>query len=240
MQMQMQTQTKNFNVYDEENKAVQEAYSLLTANVHFSNNDKSIKTVTIASCMPEVGKTTIAINLAISMARSGWKTLLVDTDIRKPGNAKRISDEATQGVSDIIEGKANISEAICTTNIQNLVYLSCGKNNSNPIELLCSAKFEKFIEEVKEGYDFVIFDTPTLSSVIDGALVASKTDATLLVAEMGSTKLTTLKRSKEQLEKANANILGVVLNKVKKRDFQKYVQTYNYFFDTSRFVKKKA
>jgi protein-tyrosine kinase len=232
-------QTKNFNVYNEENKAVQEAYSLLMANVHFRNVKDTIKTVTLTSCNPEVGKTTIAINLAISMARSGWKTLLVDADIRKPGSVKRLSNEVMLGISDIMDEKISVSDVMCNTNIQNLFYLSCGKNNNNPIELLCSARFEKLVMEVREQYDFIIFDTPSLSSVIDGALVASKTDATLLVAQMGTTTLTSLKRSKEQLKKANTNILGVILNKVKKRDYLKYVESYDYFFDIEQFEKKK-
>lgn len=232
-------QTRNFNVYDEDNKAVQEAYALLTANLHFSNSASPMKTLAIASFGPNVGRTTVAINLAISMAKSGRQTLLLDTDMRKPRKVKRLSNNEIHGFSEVVEGKIEMTDVMHNTNITNLTYLSCGENIINPIEILCSSKFEKFISDMKEKFDFIILDTPTLSSVIDGALVASKVDATLIVAEMGVTKLTDLDRAKEQLKKANANIIGVVLNKVKKHDYQKYVQAYNYFFDTRRFEKRK-
>lgn len=221
---------KNSNVYDQENRAVQDAYALLTANVHFSSGkEKNIKTITLTSWMPNVGKTTVAINLAISLSRSGWNTLFVDVDIRKPIGYKRLSTGEYLGLSDIIEDGISLTKSISSTNIANLSYLSCGKDNDNPIELLCSPGFSEFIVEVREIYDFVVFDTPALSSVIDGALVSSKTDGVILVAQMGKTKLTNLHRAKEQLEKANANIIGVVINKVKRRDYIKYVESYNYF-----------
>lgn len=222
-------QTKNFRVYDEENMAVQDAYALLTANLHFRGAKESIRTIAICSCIPKVGKTTTAINLSISMARSGWKTLMVDADLRKPGTFKRLNNEAMLGLSDIIEDNVSLQDALSTSNIPNLSYLSCGKNIQNPIEMMCSANFDKLMTEFREQYDFVIFDTPALASVIDGALVASKTDVALLVAEIGTTRLTTLNRAKEQLENANACILGVVMNKVEKRDYVKYVESYNYF-----------
>lgn len=228
-------QIKNFSIYNEENKAVKEAYSLLTADISFKNEKESVKTLTLTSCSPKVGKTAVAINLSISMARTGFKTLLVDADLRKPSAVKRLSNEIELGISDISKDDTEINDLICNTNIQNLFYLSSGNNNDNPIEMLNSDRFEKTIKWAKDQFDYVIFDTPSLSSVVDGALVAAKTDATILIAAMGSTKLSTLKRSKLQLETANANLLGVVLNKVKKRDYRKYVEAYDYFFDIKRF-----
>ncbi|MEN6326313.1 MAG: CpsD/CapB family tyrosine-protein kinase [Syntrophomonas sp.] len=223
-------QMKSFNVYDEENIAVKDAYALLMANVHFSSKkEEPIKNVTICSCEPGAGKTTIAINLAISMARSGWKILLVDTDIRKPGNFKRLNNGTNLGLSNIIVDGINLQDALTATNIANLSYLSCGKSVNNAIEMLCSVKLNQFMAESQKQYDFVLFDTPALSTVIDGALVASKTDGVILIAEIGTTKLTALNRAKQQLEKADANIMGVVLTRVKKRDYIKYVESYNYF-----------
>lgn len=234
-------QIKNFSIYNEKSKAVQEAYSLLTANVNFKNEKGPVKTVTLTSSSPKVGKTTVAINLSISMAMAGFKTLLVDADLRKPSDVKRLSDEVEIGICDIINDKIELDDLICGTNVQNLFYLSCGKNNVNPIEMFNSSRFEKAIGIAKGQFDYVIFDTPSLSSVVDGSLVAAKTDATILVASIGSTTLNTLKRSKVQLEKANANLLGVILNKVRKRDYIKYVETYDYFFDIKRFkIKPKA
>lgn len=230
---------KEFNLYFEESMAVRDAYSLLTANVHFFTESQKFKSITITSWNPRVGKTTVAINLAISLAKAGWKTLLVDADLRKPGHYKRLNSNAVPGLSDIIVGDINLQDGLSDTSIANLNYLSCGQANDNPIELLCSPKLTESMDEIKTGYDFIICDTPALSSVIDGALVASQTDAAILIAHMGQTKLTALQRAKEQLGKANCLILGVVLNKVKKRDYVKYVESYDYFLNPARFQKNK-
>lgn len=229
--------TNNFSLYNVENRAVKDAYALLTANINFSSQKVPIKTITICSCSPKVGKTTTAINLAISMASSGWNTLLVDADIRKPGNFKRLYNQSKRGLSDIIEADINLQNILSTTNIPNLSYLSSGLSIHNPIEIFCSKEFDKLVTEIREYYDFVLFDTPALSTVIDGALVAAKTYAVILVAEIGKTKLTSLNRAKEQLEEAHANILGVVMTRVKKRDYIKYMESYNYFDNYNRKVK---
>ena len=231
-------QRKTFNVYDNANKAVQDAYAMLTANIHICSDNK-LKTFVLTSCNPEEGKTSMAISLAISMANSGWKVLLVDADMRKPSDAKRLNSGAQLGLADYLSGEVELKEALCETNIPNLTYLPSGKENPNPIGLLCSTRFEELREKVQNDYQFVLFDTPALTSVIDGALVASKADGTVLVVKMGATTLTTLNRVKQQLEKLNANIIGVVLNKVKKRDYKQYYESYNYFFNPSRFFEKR-
>ena len=231
-------QIKNFNIYEVENMAVQDAYALLVANIHFANekSNNSIRTLTICSYDTKVGKTTTAINLSISMARSGWKVLLVDADTRKPGSFKRLNDNTGIGLSDYIENDMNLQEVLNSTNISNLTYLPCGRKSHNPIELFCSAKFDGFITEIREEYDFVIFDSPALSTVIDSALIATKTDASILVAQIGLSDENSLARAKEQLGKADAFIIGVVLTKVGKREFKKYVESYNYFHHLTKKV----
>lgn len=233
-------QLKTFNVYDNQSKAVQDAYDMLTARIHINNSNTKLKTFVLTSCNPEEGKTSLAISLSISMAHSGWKVLLVDADMRKPTAAKRLNKGSQLGLSDYLSGKIEFNESISETNITNLTYLSCGSDYINPVELLCSLRFQELLNKAQSRYDFVLFDTPALESVVDGAIVASKTEATLLVVEMGSTSLKSIKRAKEQLEDLNANLIGVVLNKVKKRDYKRYLGSYNYFFNTERFFNKEA
>jgi capsular exopolysaccharide synthesis family protein len=231
-------QTKTFNVYNEENKAVQDAYAMLTANIHLRGNRREYKTLVLTSCKPKVGKTSIAISLAMTMAGSGWKVLLVDGDMRRPIAGKRLGGDSLLGLSDYLTGEAELSEALCQTNIKNLTFLHSGENRQNPIGLLCSSRFEELNVTARNEYDFVIFDTPALSSVVDASLFAAMADATLLVVEMGNTSLDSLKPAKEQLEKVNANIMGVVLNKVKKNDYKKYFGSFDYFSDDKKFVNK--
>ena len=230
---------KLFNVYDHKNRAVQEAYAMLTANIHVSNNKNELKTIALTSCNPREGKTSLAINLSIAMAQSGWNVLFIDADMRKPSAAKRLNMGSQRGLSDYLMGEVELRDVLNRTNIPNLTHCSCGSDNPNPIGLLCSSRFRKLVGIVRNDYDIVLVDTPALSSVGDGGVVASKVDAILLTVKMGLTTLTSLKRVKEQLEELDANILGVVLNKVKKRDYKIYFESYNYFFNPKKFFKKK-
>ncbi len=233
-------QIQKFNLYKHENQAVEDAYAMLTANLHINSSKYKLKTIALTSCRPEEGKTSLAISLAISMAYAGWKVLLIDADMRKPTRAKRLSEGSQLGLSDILAGHVEMTDAICETNVKNLMYISCGSDQQNPIGLLCSARFRTLMNNVRNEYDFVFFDTPSLESVVDGAIVASNVDATILIVKTGFISLKSIARAKEKLDDMDANILGVVLNKVKKRDYRRYFSSYNYFFNTKRFFKQKA
>lgn len=227
---------KTFDVYNNKNQAVRDAYEMLAANIHINNIQKNIKTIVLTSCNPEEGKTSLAIGLAVAMANSGWKVLLIDADMRKPMVAKRLNKGVQLGLSDYLSGRMALNEVISETNINNFYYLSSGTDLKNPISLISSNRFESLITKGHKEYDFVLFDTPALSSVVDGALLASKADATLFVVKMGFTKIPNLKRAKEKLENLNAKILGVVLNNVKKREYKKHFGSYDYFFNSERFL----
>jgi capsular exopolysaccharide family len=193
----------------------------------------------VTSHNPGEGKTSLAIGLSVAMANSGWRVLLIDADMRKPVAAKRLSEDTQPGLSDYLTGRIDLKDIIRETNITNFYFVSCGSDILNPIGLLSSARFEEIMQKLHEAYDFVLFDTPALASVVDGAMVASKVDASLLIVKMGSTKLPDLKRAKEQLQNFNSCILGVVLNKVKKRDYKLHYGSYDYFFKSERFFKNK-
>ena len=230
-------QTQKFEIYNQNNSVVEEAFSFLKANFNFANVDKKYKSLALLSSNPREGKTTIAINLAINFAKGGVKTLLVDTDLRKPANGKRLSEGVKKGLSNYITEELKFEDIIMKSNIDSLDYLSCGSKVVNPSALLSSNVFEEFIDEVASKYDLVIFDTPAITSVPDGYIVASKADATLLTIKAGEVKLPKLKRVKEQLEKANANVVGVVLNKVVQSEYRKSFEAYDYFTDDSKFTK---
>lgn len=238
--MEDMMQKKTFEVYNNSNRAVRDAYSMLIANLRVCcNEEKELKTFLITSSNPREGKTSVSISLAAAAADLGLKILLIDSDVRKPGVAKRLNKDIQYGLSDYLSGDLGVSSIVCETNVENLDYISCGNDYRNPIGILSSQKFEKLLVDLRPSYDMIFLDSSALSSVVDGYLIASKADATLLVVKPGEVSLTNLKRVKEQLEKFNANFLGVVLNEVKRRDYKTYYGAYQYFFDTDKFIHNK-
>jgi len=217
---------------------VEEAYKSLRANIQFCEVDNKIKSIAITSCNPGEGKTTTSINIAICMAESGLKVLLVDADMRKPSTYKRLRMKGSDGLSNYLSGYASFDKIISETTIEGLYYLPCGVKPPNPAELIGSEKFTEFLARAEEEFDMVIIDTPPLGSVIDAAVIASKTKGTILVIKSNATDFKLAKRVKVQLEKANARILGVVLNKVSKSNYKNYYNYYGYYNHLQKRKKK--
>ncbi|MCX7920945.1 MAG: CpsD/CapB family tyrosine-protein kinase [Clostridia bacterium] len=218
-----------YNVRESLNTPVEEAYRVLRTNIQFCGFDKKIKTLTITSCTHGEGKTTTAINLALSMAKSGMKVLLVDADLRKPMLMKHLGSNNFTGLSNLISGNSNFDEVTNATNVKNFYFIACGPKPPNPAEIIGSANFTDFLKQAEEQFDVVIIDSPPLGSVIDCAIIAAQTDGTLIVIESNAVEYRNAQRVKEQLEKANARILGVVLNKVEKSDYRNYYSNYSDF-----------
>lgn len=218
--------------------SAEEAYKALRTNIRFCGVVNEIKTLTITSCTPQEGKTTTSINLAISMANAGLKTLLIDTDLRLPMIEKVLSINTLTGITDYITRDIDIDDVIIKTDIENLFIIPCGIVPPNPAELLGTKKFANFVGDIKNKHleilkgklDMIIFDAPPLGSVIDAAILSSLTDGALLVIKPKSTNYKLAIQVKEQLEKANAHILGVILNNVTKKDLR-YGYYYRYRYD---------
>lgn len=220
---------------------VDEAYKALRTNIRFCGAVSRIKTIAITSSTVGEGKTTTCINLARSMADAGMRTLLVELDLRKPALEKYLGMRRKAGITDYITGEVDLEDIIYSTGIKNLYITPCGTIPPNPAELLNSEKFSEFLDSVKDNYfisvkgqfDVVILDTPPLGNVIDAAIVASKADGTLLVIKSNAINYKLAQQVKAQLEKANANLLGVVINNVAKKElkygYKYYYDYYNYY-----------
>jgi protein-tyrosine kinase len=214
----------------------EEAYKTLRTNIRFCSAVNEIKTITVTSCIPKEGKSTTAINLSMSMANAGLKTMLVDTDLRIPTIGKTFGFSNGVGITDYITGEASLNEVIYKTNLENFYVIPCGTIPPNPAELLGTEKFSDFIEIVKSDYllavkgqlDVIIFDSPPLGNVIDSAILSAQTDGVILVIRPKSANYKLADKVKTQLLKANANILGVVLNRITKKDM---TYGYNYYYN---------
>lgn len=194
-------------------KAMEEYYNAIQVNIQFSGSD--LKVITVTSVQPGEGKSTSSTNLAISFANAGYRTLLIDADIRNSvmtGTFK--AEEAFHGLTSYLSGHVNLRDVIHTTSEDNLHLIPAGQVPPNPTTLLQNTRFESMIETVRQSYDYVIVDTPPIGLVVDAAIVAQKTDGSLLVTESGAISRRFVKKAVEQMEQSGAQFLGVILNKV--------------------------
>lgn len=193
-------------------KSLEEYYNSIRTNIQFSG--RNLKVIALTSAQPGEGKSTTATNLAISFAKAGFRTLLIDADTRNSvmsGTFK--SNERYQGLTSFLSGNAELSDVICDTSIDNLMILPAGQVPPNPTSLIQNDNFKSMIETVRGLYDYVIIDTPPLGLVIDAAILAHYSDASLLVVKAGADKRRTVTKLKEQLEQSGSVFLGVILNK---------------------------
>lgn len=190
----------------------EEYFNAIRTNIQLSG--ENIKVVGLTSVSPNEGKSTTAANLAIAYARAGYKTVLVDADIRNSvmhGFFKPL--KKITGLTDYLAGTTDLSNGLCDTDIPNLTVIESGKVSPNPTALLQSNNFENLIHTLRRYYDYVIIDTPPLGLVIDAAIIAQKCDAMLVVAENRTAKRKAIQKIKEQLEQTGSSFLGVILNK---------------------------
>jgi len=193
--------------------AVAECCRAIRTSILFMTPDKPAKTLLVTSAGPQEGKTTTAINLAITLALSGMRVLLVDTDMRRPRLHKAFGVPATpDGVSKAIVGDANALELVRETGIPNLFLLPCGAIPPNPAELLHAERFHQVVNELAAQYDRVIFDSPPIGAVTDAAILSRLTMGTLLVARTGVTSKDALVRARRALGANEVNILGCIMN----------------------------
>ena len=193
-------------------KKAEEHYNALRTNIQLSGDD--LKVLSISSVKPGEGKSTTSTNISWAFARAGYKTLLVDADIRNSvmsGVFK--SREKITGLTDFLAGTADLSNGLCDTNIENLFVIQAGPVSPNPTALLQSENFATMIDTLRKYFDYVIVDTAPIGMVIDATIITQKCDASILVTASGETKRRDVLKAKEQLEQTGTPFLGVVLNK---------------------------
>lgn len=215
---------------------ISEAYRVLRTNIQFSGVDKPLKTILVTSAGPMEGKTTTIANLAVIFAQCGSKVLLIDTDLRRPMLHKVFMLLNDRGLTNLLTSQKDTVSFIQHDVVKNLDVLTSGVIPPNPSELLSSNAMKNFIEKVKASYDIILMDSPPVVSVTDASIISTYADATILVVKSGKTEIETVKRAKELLEKINANIIGVVLNNISKKQLD---YSYYYYYSEEGDKKRK-
>ena len=193
-------------------KKAEEYYNALRTNIQLSGNN--LQVISITSVKPGEGKSTTSTNIAWAFARAGYKTLLVDADIRNSvmsGVFK--SREKITGLTEFLSGTTDLSHGLCDTNVENLFVVQAGSISPNPTALLQSENFSTMIDTLRKYFDYIIVDTAPIGIVIDAAIITQKCDASVLVTAVGEVNRKDVQKAKGQLEQTNKPFLGVVLNK---------------------------
>jgi capsular exopolysaccharide synthesis family protein len=207
---------------------IAEAYRVLRTNIMFSSVDNPLKSFVITSFGNGEGKTTTVVNLAVTFSQQGSRVLLIDGDLRKPRLHSIFNFENDRGLTNFLSAHDNYKDYVKLSYIDKLDVLVCGAIPPNPSELLMSASMKQFIVQAKNDYDIVLVDTPPVGLVTDAAILSAIVDGTILVAASGGVSVDALMRAKELLGKVNANIIGVVLNKLGKNNSDNYYR-YDYY-----------
>ena len=192
---------------------VEEYYNALRTNIQLSG--ENIKVIAVSSTFPGEGKTTTSTNLALTFANAGYKTLLIDADIRNSkmlGGVFRSSEKIT-GLTEYLSGNTDLSQGLCETDEENLFVITSGQASPNPTALVQSEKFEVMMDVLRRHYDYIIVDTPPIGMVIDATLISKFCDASMLVVASNVVKRKMVQKSKTQLEQSSTPFLGVILNK---------------------------
>lgn len=204
-----------------------EAFKVLRSNLHFLTVDREVKSLLLTSTAPDEGKSTIAANLALTLEQTGKKVLLVDCDLRMPMLHKILQVSNFRGLTNFLAEMASLEEVIQNIHNTNLHFLSAGPIPPNPAELLASEKMAALLKSLRESYDYVLVDAPPVLAVTDAVLISSKVDGVILVSAVNKTRVDRAKEARDQLYRANARILGVVLNGVERsRDDHYYYYYY--------------
>lgn len=214
---------------------VSEAYRTFRTNIQFAQFEHPPQTLLVTSAGPGEGKSTTVANLAITMAQMGTKTLLVDADLRRPVLHSIFEQDKRLGLVDVLLGDNHVDEAIHELGVKNLSLLCCGTLPPNPSELLGSQAMKRLIEQLKKKYDVILFDSPPVVAVTDAAVLSAQADGIILVISSGETTRSAENRAKTLLNNVRAQILGAVLNNVKKEGrYSSYYYYYYYHYYGSR------
>lgn len=200
-------------VHDKPKSTVSEKFRGIRSNIMFCSAEKKIQSLLITSEKPSSGKSTISANIAVIYAQAGYKTLIIDGDMRKPTQHYIFDLPNNSGLSNLIVNKATYTESIKETKVENLAILTAGPTPPNPSELITSTQFDEIYNELLSDYDFIVVDTPPVNTVTDAQVYAQTIQNCALVIDVEKNNKNEVKKAKDLLNQAGGKLLGAILNK---------------------------
>ena len=211
---------------------ISEAYRTLRTNFQFATIKQKPKTIMVTSAVPGEGKTTTAVNMAVTMADAGLRVLLMDTDLRRPNVHRVLKIERGPGLADVLREGAELHSVVRETRIENLWIISSGRVPPNPSELIGSSRMQRLMKQLGNEFDLVVCDAPSILVVTDPVLLATHVDTVALVVSVNNARRETIHRACKLLQTANANVAGVILNGLEATR-RHYYYYYYYYEDRS-------
>lgn len=200
--------------YQQPKSVLAEAFRTLRTNLSFAAVNRPFRSILVTSALTGEGKTTTATNLSIVLAQAGHRVFLLDCDLRLPAIHRVFGLDNAQGLTNVLVQQVDPVAIAQPGPVPGLSILPSGPVPPNPADLLGSEQMRSLWERIYREFDYVIADSPPVLSVTDAALLSSQVDGVLLVIRTARTRIETLQEAKAQLERANARIVGVVLNRV--------------------------
>lgn len=222
-------------LYESKNQLICAAIDRVVVEIFNKKKDgNSAQTVLMTGCSPLSGTTTLCIDLCIALANAKWKTLLIDCDLRKSLKYKKLSKTINAGLSNYLNEDNSLENVVYTTNIDNLSYIPCGDYSDNSTRLLCNQNMNELIESVKNEYDYIIFDCPSLTVAPDAQILFGETDGIILVAASGETTKNQIREAKRKVKNFEDNYYGIIVNKLDRDMYRRNLKDYDYYFVNSK------
>ena len=206
----------------EQASALAASYQILSTEVMSIKDKLQGPGILVAAAEPDSGRTTVAANLAISLARDGARVLLIDSDLRTPSMHSHFGLENRAGLSEILQGGATVENVVQPTGVEGLLLITAGQPPVNPVKLFHGEALDQFVDTVSKGADFIIFDSPAGSTFGDAAVLAMNVQNVVLVHEAGRAPSVAEYEFHKSLERLGVNIIGMVLNKARPDDCPAY------------------
>lgn len=226
---------------------VMEAYKMIRTNLLFSLATTDNRVVVFSSAEPSAGKSTLSANLAIVMAQTGARVLLMDADMRKPSQHRNFKKTRSMGLSKVLGGLSTLDECIYENVKPNVDLITSGPTPPNPSELLGSERMKEVLVELQKRYDYVFVDMPPLCVVADALVVAPNTAGVVLVARHNQTMYEEFAEALEKVETTGAKLLGTVLTDMRvgtgnygrygrygRYERRRYYQRYDYEYSSNK------
>jgi capsular exopolysaccharide synthesis family protein len=223
-----------------------EAFRAIRTAVCFSALGGEHRVISVTSPAAGDGKSTLALNLAVSLAQSGKRTVIIESDLRRPKVHKLTGADNKQGIVDVLRGTVPLDLVIQSTQVPDLSVIPCGPRPKDPAELLARPEYERFLEDLRSRFDYVIVDTPPVLAVTDPTGVAARVDGVIVCMRLSRHTRELGKRTIESLRDIGATVAGIVINGVEERDaygygnyrysdYRYYYKNYNYKYGYGRY-----